>query len=368
MRVDLFDFELPETLIALRPALPREEARLLEVRPQASGEPWDGELSDRKVGALPELLRPGDVIVLNDTRVIPARLFGVRRRGDQAARIEMLLHRRLAGDRWLAFARPAKRLAVGDLIVFGEDTESLACELGRLLGRVERKGEEGEIELSFDFHGAILDEAIERFGHVPLPPYIANRRPEDEQDRADYQTVYAREPGAVAAPTAGLHLTADLLQAIRAKGVSVATVTLHVGAGTFLPVKAEDTDEHRMHAEWGHVDEAASGLINSARANGGRVIAIGTTSLRLIESAATDDRKVAPFAGETAIFIAPGYRFKAADALLTNFHLPRSTLFMLVSAFSGMATMRRAYAHAIAERYRFYSYGDTSLLFRPTGT
>ncbi|SEC78176.1 S-adenosylmethionine:tRNA ribosyltransferase-isomerase [Rhizobiales bacterium GAS188] len=359
MRVDLFDFELPPALIALRPAVPRESANLLVVRPGA-----DPELDDRHVGDLPGLLRPGDVLVLNDTRVIPARLTGLRTRGEAVARIEVLLHQRLAGERWRAFARPAKRLAIGDRIVFGETSESVACELGRLMATVEARGADGEVDLAFDLHGAVLDEAIERFGQMPLPPYIAGKRPEDAQDRSDYQTVYAREPGAVAAPTAGLHLTEGLMQAIRARGVALATVTLHVGAGTFLPVKADDTAEHRMHPEWGEIDAQAAQTINAARAAGGRVIALGTTSLRLIESAAAPDGSLAPFAGETAIFITPGYRFKLVDGLVSNFHLPRSTLFMLVCAFSGLERMRRAYAHAIEHGYRFYSYGDASLLFR----
>ena len=359
MRVADFDFELPEALIALRPAVPRESARLLLIRPGA-----EPEFEDRHVGDLPGLLRAGDVLVLNDTRVIPARLTGLRVRGEAVARIEVLLHRRLSGERWRVLARPAKRLQPGDRIVFGETSEAVACELGRLIATVEAKGEEGEVELAFEMTGAILDEAIDRFGEMPLPPYIAGKRPQDAQDRSDYQTIYARKDGAVAAPTAGLHLTPSLIEACRARGVTIATVTLHVGAGTFLPVKAEDTDDHRMHAEWGEVDAVAARLINAARDGGGRVIAVGTTSLRLIESAATPDGRLAPFAGETAIFITPGYRFKLADALISNFHLPRSTLFMLVSAFSGLQRMRRAYAHAIAESYRFYSYGDASLLLR----
>ena len=359
MRVADFDFELPEALIALRPAVPRESARLLLIRPGA-----EPEFEDRHVGDLPGLLRAGDVLVLNDTRVIPARLTGLRVRGEAVARIEVLLHRRLSGERWRVLARPAKRLQPGDRIVFGETSEAVACELGRLIATVEAKGEEGEVELAFEMTGAILDEAIDRFGEMPLPPYIAGKRPQDAQDRSDYQTIYARKDGAVAAPTAGLHLTPSLIEACRARGVTIATVTLHVGAGTFLPVKAEDTDDHRMHAEWGEVDAVAARLINAARDGGGRVIAVGTTSLRLIESAATPDGRLAPFAGETAIFITPGYRFKLADALISNFHLPRSTLFMLVSAFSGLQRMRRGYAHAIAESYRFYSYGDASLLLR----
>jgi S-adenosylmethionine:tRNA ribosyltransferase-isomerase len=359
LRVDLFDFDLPEALIALRPAVPRESARLLVVRPAGTLE-----FDDRKVSDLPALLRPGDVLVINETRVIKARLFGVRTRGEATARIEVLLHQRLGASHWRALARPAKRLEIGDRLVFGDSSEGIACELGRLMATVATKGREGEVELTFDFHGPALEEAIERFGHVPLPPYIAGRRPDDERDLADYQTVYAREPGAVAAPTAGLHLTTDLLDRIRENGVAIARVILHVGAGTFLPVKAEDTDEHRMHPEWGTIDTEAARTINAARAQGGRVVAVGTTTLRLLESAAAEDGSIKPFAGETAIFITPGYSLKTADALLTNFHLPRSTLFMLVSAFCGMERMRKAYAHAIARGYRFYSYGDASLLFR----
>ena len=359
MRVDLFDFELPDELIALRPAFPRERARLLVVDPKGAVE-----LRDRHVADLPDQLRAGDIIVLNDTRVIPARLLGRRVRGDASARVEILLHKRLAADRWRAFARPAKRLAPGDRIVFGEASESIVCELQHLMATVESEPKDGEVDLAFDFHGPILDEAIERFGHMPLPPYIAQRRADDAQDRTDYQTVYARDSGAVAAPTAGLHLDADLLDRIRARRVEIATLTLHVGPGTFLPVKAKDTSAHRMHAEWGRIDGPTAEAINAARQKGGRVIAIGTTTLRLLESAASPDGKVLPFSDETAIFITPGFRFKVTDVLMSNFHLPRSTLFMLVSAFAGLETMRRAYAHAITERYRFYSYGDASLLFR----
>ncbi|MBV9568055.1 MAG: tRNA preQ1(34) S-adenosylmethionine ribosyltransferase-isomerase QueA, partial [Hyphomicrobiales bacterium] len=336
MRVDLFDFELPDELIALRPAFPRNAARLLVIDPNAAVE-----LRDRQVADLPDQLRAGDVVVLNDTRVIPARLFGVRVRGEASARVEILLHKRLAADRWRAFARPAKRLATGDRIVFGDVAEGVVCELQHLMATVETKPHEGEVDLAFDFHGPILDEAIERFGHMPLPPYIAQRRDDDDQDRADYQTAYAREPGAVAAPTAGLHLDVELLDRIRARDVAIATVTLHVGPGTFLPVKAQDTNAHRMHPEWGRIDAPTAQMINAARQKGGRIIAIGTTTLRLLESAASPDGTVLPFSDETAIFITPGFRCKVADALMTNFHLPRSTLFMLVSAFAGLETMRR---------------------------
>ena len=359
MRVDLFDFELPDDRIALRPTVPRDAARLLVVRPDAASP-----LADRIVRDLPELLAPGDVLVLNDTRVIPARLHGLRVRGEAAARIEILLHRREGPDRWRAFARPAKRLAVGDRIRFGEASEGMVCELVRLDAEVEERGEGGEVLLRFAFAGAFLDEAVERLGEMPLPPYIAGRRAADERDRADYQTLYAREEGAVAAPTAGLHFTDDLFARLDGRGIGRAFVTLHVGPGTFLPVKAEDTAEHRMHAELGTISPETAAALNEAKARGGRIVAVGTTALRLLESAARDDGTIAPFAGETGIFITPGHRFRAADALVTNFHLPRSTLFMLVAAFSGLETMRTAYAHAIAAGYRFYSYGDASLLFR----
>jgi S-adenosylmethionine:tRNA ribosyltransferase-isomerase len=360
MRVSLFDFDLPEDRIALRPAEPRDAARLLVVRP-------GGGMEDRAVRDLPDLLRPGDVLVLNDTKVIPSRLYGLRARGEAVARVEIMLHKREGAERWRAFARPAKKLAVGDRIRFGEDAESTACELARLDAEVEEKGEAGEVMLRFALAGPILDEAIARFGELPLPPYIAGRRPTDERDRRDYQTVYAREEGAVAAPTAGLHFTEDLFRRLDERGIARRTVTLHVGAGTFLPVKADDTDDHRMHAEWGSVPAATAAALNEARARGGRIVAVGTTALRLLESAAAPDGRLAPFAGDTAIFITPGYRFRAVDVLMTNFHLPRSTLFMLVSAFAGLDRMREAYAHAVETGYRFYSYGDANLLFRADG-
>lgn len=358
MRVDLFDFDLPEDRIALRPAEPRDAARMLVVRPQ------DAPFEDRFVRDLPDLLEPGDVLVLNDTKVIPSRLYGVRVREENAARVEVMLHKREGNDRWRAFARPAKKLHVGDRIRFGEASESTACELVRLDAEVEAKGEGGDVTLRFSFAGPFLDEAIARLGELPLPPYIAGKRATDDKDRLDYQTVYARDEGAVAAPTAGLHFTDDLFRRLEARGISHHFVTLHVGAGTFLPVKAEDTAGHRMHAEWGTVSEKAARALNEARARGGRIVAVGTTSLRLIESAAREDGTVMPFSGDTDIFITPGYRFRAVDVLMTNFHLPRSTLFMLVSAFAGLETMRAAYAHAIGTGYRFYSYGDASLLFR----
>jgi S-adenosylmethionine:tRNA ribosyltransferase-isomerase len=358
MRTDLFDFELPPERIALRPASPRDAARLMVVRPHGSPV-----LSDHGIRDLPDLLRPGDALVVNDTRVIPARLRGRRLGPDgEGPRIEATLHRRLDGSRWLAFARPAKKLSPGDVVRFGDDGK--VCFLGQLDATVEEKREGGEIMLGFAFHGAVLDEAIAERGDMPLPPYIASRRAPDERDRADYQTAFAREDGSVAAPTAGLHFTDDLLARLQTRGVSLHRVTLHVGAGTFLPVKADDTAEHRMHAEWGSVSADTAQALNAVRAQGGRIVAVGSTALRLLESAADDSGTVHAFAGETAIFITPGYRFKAVDLMLTNFHLPRSTLFMLVAAFSGLETMRRAYAQAIETGYRFYSYGDACLLER----
>jgi S-adenosylmethionine:tRNA ribosyltransferase-isomerase len=346
MRVDLFDFDLPEASIALRPAEPRDAGRLLVVRP-------GGTVADRFVRDLPGLLRAGDVLVFNDTRVIPARLDGVRTRpGAPGQKTEVMLHLREAPARWRAFARPAKRLKPADTLRFGD-----------LTALVAEKGEAGEVVLDFDRAGAELDAAIAAQGALPLPPYIAGKRPTDERDTTDYQTVYARNPGAVAAPTAGLHFSDALLADLDAAGLQRQHVTLHVGAGTFLPVKAEDTDGHRMHAEVGYLDAATAEALNTARAAGSRIVAVGTTALRLLESAASPDGRLSAFAGPTDIFITPGYRFRAVDALLTNFHLPRSTLFMLVSAFSGLETMRAAYAHAIRTGYRFYSYGDASLLF-----
>ncbi len=354
MRVDLFDFDLPDDRIALRPASPRDAAKLLVVRPQ-------GAFDDRIVRDLPSLLDPGDVLVLNDTRVIPAQLSGIRMRGDASAHVDATLHMRVAPDRWLAFVRPGKRVAAGDRIHFGHDQNS--CFLGQLDATVIEKRDGGEALLGFDLSGPFLDEALHAVGHVPLPPYIASKRPEDERDVADYQTIYAREEGAVAAPTAGLHFTPELFGALDARGVERHFVTLHVGAGTFLPVKAEDTADHRMHAETGHVPAATAAAINAAKARGNRVVCVGTTSLRLLESAAREEGGLAAWSGATDIFITPGYRFRVADALVTNFHLPRSTLFMLVSAFAGLERMQAAYAHAIGAGYRFYSYGDASLLF-----
>jgi len=360
MRVDLFDFDLPPERIALKPASPRDAARMLVVAP-------DGGLDDAHVFDLPRLLRPGDALVVNDTRVIAARLDGIRVRGAAVAAIEATLIKRLDGSRWQALVKPAKKLKVGERIRFGETRESAACLLAALDAEVEAKGEGGEVTLRFAFHGAALDEALDRLGAPPLPPYIAARRPVAPSDRTDYQTMFAREEGAVAAPTAGLHFTPELIARVETAGARLFRLTLHVGAGTFLPVKAADTDGHAMHSEWGRIDGPTADAVNETRARGGRIVAVGTTSARLLESAAGEDGELRPFEGETAIFIAPGYRFRVVDALLTNFHLPRSTLFMLVSAFSGLATMRRAYAHAIAAGYRFYSYGDACLLIGPKG-
>ena len=360
MRTDLFDFELPPERIALRPAEPRDNARLLVVRP--AGVP---ELDDRTVADLPALLAPGDQVVVNDTKVIAASLTGRRVSRTGEPTVEATLIKRIDGSRWRALAKPARKLAVGDIVRFGD--EGKVCFLNELDATIEEKGEGGEITLSFAFHGPVLDQAIAERGEMPLPPYIASRRPPDAQDRTDYQTLFAHEEGAVAAPTAGLHFTPSLLEALRARGIGLHTVTLHVGAGTFLPVKAEDTSGHTMHAEWGCVSAGVVEALNTARREGGRVVAVGSTSLRLLESAAAEDGTLRPFAGETAIFITPGYRFRAVDILMTNFHLPRSTLFMLVSAFCGLDVMKRAYTRAIARGYRFYSYGDASLLFRVEG-
>jgi S-adenosylmethionine:tRNA ribosyltransferase-isomerase len=358
MRTDLFDFDLPPDRIALRPIVPRDAARLLFVRPGA-----DPELDDRCVRDLPDLLQAGDVLVVNDTKVIPARLQGRRiGRGPTEPAIEATLHRRLDGARWRAFVRPAKRLSPGDIVRFGE--EGKVCFLGQLDATVEDKGEGGEVTLAFAFHGPVLDQAIEERGDMPLPPYIAARRPPDARDHADYQTMFALDEGSVAAPTAGLHFTPELASRLAQHGIAIHTVTLHVGAGTFLPVKTEDTSGHRMHPETGTVSAQVADAVNAAQRSGGRIVAVGSTSLRLLESAADESGQVHPFAGETALFIIPGYRFRVVDVMMTNFHLPRSTLFMLVSAFCGLDRMKRAYAHAIVAGYRFYSYGDACLMFR----
>ncbi len=339
MRVDHFDFDLPQDRIALRPARPRDAARLLLV---------DGrDISDHEVLELPDLLRPGDVLVFNDTKVIPAQLEG--RRGD--ARIGATLHKREGPREWQAFLRNARRARLGDVIEFGEGVSA----------SVAGKPEDGSALLRF--HGEEpVELLLERAGRMPLPPYIASKRAADEEDRSDYQTMFAREEGAVAAPTAALHFTPRLLEALDANGIGRETLTLHVGAGTFLPVKAEDTSDHKMHAEWGRIEAATADRLNHVRASGGRLIAVGTTSLRMLESAAGENGIIAPFEGDTSIFITPGYRFKVIDGLITNFHLPRSTLFMLVSALMGLDVMKSAYVHAIERGYRFYSYGDASLL------
>jgi S-adenosylmethionine:tRNA ribosyltransferase-isomerase len=355
MRTDLFDFVLPAERIALRPAQPRDTARLLVVEP-------GGSLHDRVVSDLPQWLKPGDQIVVNDTKVISAQLKGRRIGRETEPKIEATLIKRLDASRWQALVKPAKKLAAGDVVRFGN--EGKICLLGHLDAEVEEKGEEGAVTLSFSFQGPALDSAIADLGSPPLPPYIASKRTPDEHDVADYQTMFAVNEGAVAAPTAGLHFTPALESALGERGVGINRLTLHVGAGTFLPVKVDDTAEHRMHSEWGTISPEVAETLNAARAKGGRIVAVGTTSMRLLESAATEDGTIRPFAGDTAIFITPGYRFRAVDILLTNFHLPRSTLFMLVSAFSGLETMKSAYAHAIQNGYRFYSYGDACLLFR----
>jgi S-adenosylmethionine:tRNA ribosyltransferase-isomerase len=356
MRTDLFDFELPPERIALRPTSPRDAARLLAVRPGHAPE-----LSDHIIRDLPDLLRAGDALVVNDTRVIPARLSGRRIGRGVETRIEATLHQRLDGSRWRAFVKPAKRLAPGDVIRFGD--EGRVCFLGQLDATVEAKDDGGEVTLSFAFHGPVLDQAIEERGSMPLPPYIASRRAPDERDRSDYQTLFAQAEGSVAAPTAGLHFTDALVARLQERGVALHKVTLHVGAGTFLPVKAEDTAGHKMHAEHGSVSDATAAALNEVRRAGGRVVAVGSTSLRLLESATGEDGIIHPFAGDTALFITPGYRFRAIDAMMTNFHLPRSTLFMLVAALSGLDVVKRAYAHAIGAGYNFYSYGDACLIF-----
>ena len=339
MRVDEFDFDLPQERIALRPARPRDSARLLLVEGAA--------ISDREVLDLPDLLQPGDVLVFNDTRVIPAQLEG--KRGD--ASVGATLHKREGAREWWAFVRNAKRVRDGDMIDFGAGVRASAVA----------RDEAGAILLAF--HGdEPVELLLERAGQMPLPPYIAGKRPTDEADRSDYQTMFAKQEGAVAAPTAALHFTDRLIEALDERGVGRETLTLHVGAGTFLPVKVANTADHKMHSEWGRIDAATADRLNRARAAGGRLIAVGTTSLRLLESATGDDGVIRPFEGETAIFITPGYRFRTVDGLITNFHLPKSTLFMLVSALMGLDVMKSAYAHAISAGYRFYSYGDSSLL------
>ncbi|QPO10931.1 tRNA preQ1(34) S-adenosylmethionine ribosyltransferase-isomerase QueA [Thalassospira sp. A40-3] len=340
MKVDLFDFELPRERIAEHPANPRDAARMLDL----SGEG----MQDRIVRELPDILRSGDLLISNDTRVIPARLFG--KRGD--AKVEVTLHKQEGLGTWVAFAKPAKKLRIGETFKVNDEFEA----------EVLAKKDGGEVTLRFNKSGADLIAALEKYGVMPLPPYIRRDAGGDDQDKSDYQTIFAQKDGAVAAPTAGLHFTPELLANLDARGINRRTITLHVGAGTFLPVKVDDTDDHKMHAEWGSISKEIADLINETRANGGRVVAVGTTSLRLLESAAREDGVVEPFEAETDIFITPGYKFRAVDMLLTNFHLPRSTLFMLVSAFAGFERMKAAYQHAIDNEYRFYSYGDCSLL------
>jgi len=344
MDVSLFDFELPSARIALRPASPRDSARLMVVEA-------DGRISHRTIRDLPDYLRAGDALLVNDTKVIPARLYGQRLRASGPAKIEVLLHRRLAGDRFSVLARPARKLAVGDKLVFGN-----------MQAQVAARGDNGEAELQFALSGAALDAAIAAQGEMPLPPYIAGKRKADARDVCDYQTLFARTDGSVAAPTAGLHFTPELFAALEKKGVAREHVTLHVGLGTFLPVTVEDTGQHRMHSERAILDTPTAERLNAAHAAGGRIACVGTTSLRTLESAVGADGVVHPFDRETDIFITPGYRFRAVDMLLTNFHLPRSTLFMLVSALMGLEVMKQAYAEAIAKGYRFYSYGDACLL------
>jgi S-adenosylmethionine:tRNA ribosyltransferase-isomerase len=354
MDVSQFDFDLPEELIALRPACPRDAARLLVVRA-------DGRFERAQVRDLPRFLTAGDCLVVNDTMVIPARLHGRRAPRPGVAgggpKVEVTLHKRLGPDRFLAFAKPARKLAAGDPVRFGATMEAV----------IAARGEGGEVELVFALNGADLDAAIAREGEMPLPPYIAGKRKPDARDQSDYQTMFADAPGSVAAPTAGLHFTPELLAALTANGIAEEKVRLHVGAGTFLPVTAEDTADHKMHPEFAMLSGETAARLNALRAAGGRVVAVGTTSLRTLESAAGEDGRLHAYADETRIFITPGYRFKAVDVLLTNFHLPRSTLFMLVCAFAGTDVMKRAYAEAIAQHYRFYSYGDACLLFRPQG-
>ncbi|MEQ9520183.1 MAG: tRNA preQ1(34) S-adenosylmethionine ribosyltransferase-isomerase QueA [Parvibaculum sp.] len=346
MRVDAFDFDLPDARIALRPAKPRDAARMLVVGPA----PY--RLEDAIVGDLASFLEAGDLLVFNDTKVIPARLSGTRRRGDAIANIEITLHQRLSPSEWLSFAKPAKRLLPDDRIVF---TDALYADV------VSRDG--AEVHLLFPLEGAHLDAAIAAAGIMPLPPYIASKRATDAADLDDYQTLFAKEPGAVAAPTAGLHFTPGMLASLDAKGIESARVTLHVGAGTFLPVTADETSDHKMHSEIGFVSEETASKIAATRKRGGRVVAVGTTSSRLLEAAAAATGSVEPWEGATDIFITPGYSFKAVDILLTNFHLPKSTLFMLVSAFRSLDEMQSAYLHAVTHEYRFYSYGDACLIF-----
>lgn len=354
MRTDQFDFELPDDLIALRPVTRRDDARLLVVNGEA--------LDDRHVRDLPDILSPGDALVFNDTRVIPAALEGFRCRDHSRAKISVNLHKRRNHRTWRAFLRPARKLVEGDQIVFGGSAPNVGTSLP-LVATVTQKRDGGEVDLTFDRGAEALDAAIAQVGVMPLPPYIASRRSADADDRRVYQTIYARRDGAVAAPTAGLHFTEALFSGLMARGITRHNLTLHVGAGTFLPVKSDDILDHEMHAEWGELTSTVASKLNEIRSHGGRIVAVGTTVARLLETAVGPTGDIRPFVGETNIFISPGFEFRGVDALLTNFHLPRSTLFMLVSAFAGLRTMKAAYAHAIAERYRFYSYGDATLLW-----
>ncbi len=350
-----FDFELPSECIALEPVVPRDASRMLKVD-------GDGLFRDQSFKDLPDFLRAGDALVFNDSRVIPAALQGLRTRSGNKASIHVNLHKRLSEHEWLAFAKPFKRLVEGDVIEFGQNGG--ACSQQSLNARVHSIIGQGEVLLNFEKSGVALDEAISAVGTMPLPPYIASRRAVRPEDRDAYQTIYSAHDGSVAAPTAGLHFSDEMMKRIEALGVLMLNVTLHVGAGTFLPVKCDAIEDHKMHAEWGEVSNEVAHQIKNVKANGGRVFAVGTTSLRLLESSALKDGVVSAFSGETDIFITPGFKFNVVDHLLTNFHLPKSTLFMLVAAFSGLEVMQRAYAHAIKEKYRFYSYGDACLLSR----
>lgn len=357
MLVDDFDFELPPENIALRPASPRDSSRLLVVRPDQ-----DPLLTDDQVLSLPDLLEPGDALVFNDTKVIPAQLQGFRTRDGVTAKVGVTLHQKTAANEWRAFVKPAKKLKIGDVVRFAFDEEH--ADTATLEAETIEKSEAGDILFRFNKSAGDLDAAIAQVGHIPLPPYIAAKRAEDAQDREDYQTVYAKHDGAVAAPTAGLHFTERLFSMLEERGVEKHFVTLHVGAGTFLPVKVDNTDDHKMHHEWGEISAETAAALNKVRARGKKIISVGTTSLRILETSADEGGQIHPISKSTDIFITPGYAFKAIDALMTNFHLPKSTLFMLVSALSGMSEMRQAYEHAIANDYRFYSYGDSSLLFK----
>ena len=352
MHVDLFDFDLPDENIALRPVSPRDSAKFLVVQ--------DGQLQDLIVRSLPDLLQPGDALVFNDTRVIPTQLTGKRVRDGAEASVSATLHTRLTSNSWLCFIKGAKKIKVGDHLEFRSNpTSSLVLNCS-----VIAKHETGDIELEFEMAGGKFDEVLAQVGAMPLPPYIANKRAADGDDKDDYQTLYAKHDGAVAAPTAGLHFTDELFEALQARGISKHFVTLHVGPGTFLPVTVDDTIDHKMHSEWGVVTSETADALNRVHAAGGKIVCVGTTSMRLIETAATSSGHIAPWEGNTDIFITPGYKFKAVDVLMTSFHLPKSTLFMLVSAFCGLETMKAAYSYAIENGYRFYSYGDSSLLFR----